>query len=473
MYKEVAPNPSALIFSLRSIGYDVMTAIADILDNSISADANNIEINFSWNNGNSIVTIEDNGHGMNDEELINAMRLGDKSPLDKRDKNDLGRFSMGLKTASFSQCKKLTVFSKRKNKKICGKCWDLDHILESKRWNLKDMKENNLDLGTPQDQGTIVIWEKIDKFPEKEEAFYSMIKDVEEYLSQIFHDLMRDIQIKINGNYIKAWDPFLTSNSYTEKLREEKIGGVKIIPYILPHDSNLSEEEKEHLKGIKGWSGHQGFYIYRNNRLIINGDWLGTYTKDDHYKLARIRIEIDNTSDFEWEIDIKKSKAKIPIFIRKSLKRIATRARENAVKKYRHRGKQLTRKLNINSTYVWECNENRGAYKYKVNMQNEIVKKFMNENKISKRSMNSFLKLIEETIPITTIISNSEVHREAPIKPYDKQEKELKKMISDLYKAFIINMNEENVKRTLLGTEPFNHYPEIVESVIEEIKNYE
>jgi len=466
-YKEVPPNPSALVFSLRSIGYDVMTAVADIIDNSITAKADKVEIDFKWNDGNAKVYIKDNGCGMTEAQLVAAMRIGDKNPLDQRDKNDLGRFSMGLKTASFSQCKRLSVYTKTALNGAYAKAWDLDHILETSRWELEEIEADGINLGS---YGTLVIWDKIDKLPETEACFYLLAQEVENYLSQIFHNYIGKVEIKINGNIIEPWDPFLKSNNFTLQLRQETIGETKITPYILPHDSNLSEEEKIYLKGTKGWGGHQGFYVYRNNRLIINGDWLGLYRKDDHFKLARIRIDIENTSDFQWEIDIKKSRAKVPSELRSSLQRIARKARDKAVETYRYRGKQLSRSINVNSSYVWECKKKRGNYKYSINLENEVVKRFMEDNDIGKRKMKNFLGLIEETIPVSTIVGNSEIHKEKVEKPFKGRENEVKIIIKTLYEAMSMSLNEENIKKAMVRIEPLNHYPELIESVVEELK---
>ena len=110
---QAIPEAASMIETFRAIGYNLETAIADIIDNSISANARNIYINRIWRGGQSIITIKDDGDGMNSNEIIQAMRPGAKNPLSDRSENDLGRFGLGLKTASFSQCCKLSVLSKR------------------------------------------------------------------------------------------------------------------------------------------------------------------------------------------------------------------------------------------------------------------------------------------------------------------------------------------------------------------------
>src|SRR5579872_5411751 len=120
----VAPDASAMIESLRAFGYDLPTAIADLIDNSISAGAKNVWLNFRWNGPDSFISVADDGCGMSRTTLINAMRAGSRSPLDPRTPADLGRFGLGLKTASFSQCRRLTVASKEKKNSTCIRRWD-------------------------------------------------------------------------------------------------------------------------------------------------------------------------------------------------------------------------------------------------------------------------------------------------------------------------------------------------------------
>ena len=134
--EDARPNPKSTINSYRSFGYNLSTAIADIIDNSISARASKIELEYEWNGRNSYISFFDNGVGMNLEELILAMTPGSKDPEDERDENDLGRFGMGLKTASFSQCKRLTVVSKKKGYKEIKRCWDIDYINKTEEWVL-------------------------------------------------------------------------------------------------------------------------------------------------------------------------------------------------------------------------------------------------------------------------------------------------------------------------------------------------
>ena len=162
---DVSPRPAALIMSMRSLGYDLNMAIADIIDNSISANAKNIRVGFIWKERDSIIYIKDDGHGMDDSELIEAMRLGTIGPEVARQNTDLGRFGMGLKTASFSQCTRLSVTTRKTNSAEANKLWDLDLVKKTNKWLLLSPLFNEFEdyVGQLSESGTIVVWSNLDK----------------------------------------------------------------------------------------------------------------------------------------------------------------------------------------------------------------------------------------------------------------------------------------------------------------------
>lgn len=163
----ILPYAPILVESTRSIGYSFESALADIIDNSISKNAKEIHIRFNSTTPQYVAVIDD-ACGMNQDELIAAMRYGSKSSQDVRDINDLGRFGLGLKMASLSQCRKLTVITKQ-GKKIYGAQWDLDYIIDQKDWALKCFNEteiNNIpftDELREKESGTVVLWESFDR----------------------------------------------------------------------------------------------------------------------------------------------------------------------------------------------------------------------------------------------------------------------------------------------------------------------
>ena len=131
-----APDAASMFESLRAFGYELPTALADLIDNSVFAGARNVWIDFEWNGAESTVSITDDGHGMAEKELVNAMRPGSRNPREVRDPKDLGRFGLGLKTASLSQGRRLTVRSKQVESTGFTRCWDLDHVAKTGDWYL-------------------------------------------------------------------------------------------------------------------------------------------------------------------------------------------------------------------------------------------------------------------------------------------------------------------------------------------------
>ena len=365
---DIAPSPVSLIESLRNIGYSLPTAIADIVDNSIAAGAKVIDIRFSWNGGSPWLAVIDDGKGMTKDELINAMRFGSKNPLEERHSQDLGRFGLGMKTASFSQCRCLTVLSKKCESEFCCE-WDLDFIskADNGKWNLgllnseavmdqlvlSSLKEEYL---SARDSGTVVLWEKIDRLEDlgeiskQEGNFNALVVEARNHLELVFHRFLspgpgrKKTEIKMNGDYLEAFDPFATHNSATQELTEQSffLEGKKIIvqPFVLPHHNKTTPEEYKKYGGLGGYLHNQGFYVYRNNRLIIKGTWFRLINKEELNKLLRVRIDIPNSLDHLWKIDIKKSDASPPDIIRNRLKQVIERIEYSGRKVYKQKGKK-------------------------------------------------------------------------------------------------------------------------------------
>src|SRR5262245_18928842 len=105
-YDDVPPNAPSLVNSMCASGYDLDSAVADIIDNSISARATSVRIIVHEDGESSWIAIADDGWGMDDETLRNAMTFGCIDPEEARAPDDLGRFGLGLKTASLSQCRR-------------------------------------------------------------------------------------------------------------------------------------------------------------------------------------------------------------------------------------------------------------------------------------------------------------------------------------------------------------------------------
>ncbi|MGJ8591299.1 MAG: ATP-binding protein [Aquaticitalea sp.] len=472
------PNPKSTINSYRSFGYNLSTAIADIVDNSISANAEKIEIDYNWSGKDSYISITDNGNGMNLEELVKAMTPGSKDPEEIRNESDLGRFGMGLKTASFSQCKRLTVVTKKRGYQTIKRCWDIDYINEVEEWVLLDYLSDEK-LIEPLNQlasGTIVLWENLDRIvgsaqksnESVKNAFYEEMSSVKEHLGLVFHRFIENnrIELKSNTYILESWNPFLYNLTTKPEmgLPERLSNNVEVTYYILPHMSRISIEEYEKSGGPLGWFNQQGFYIYRGDRLLVSGDWLGLEKKRDYSKLARIAVNFPNTSDFDWNLDIKKSTATPPIEVRRELSRIAKIAIKKSAKIYNWRGQKSIsdRNENISIEKLWNDETNReGIKKYKINRKHPIILQAL-EIEGAKKVLSKTLQLIEENVPIDLILYNQ---NEDP--SYHELEKISETPDDGLIKLavelFLINVSngipDSLARQQIMNSVPFNLFP--------------
>jgi len=492
-YEKCPPNAEAMVESIRSLGYDLGIAIADIIDNSISADADKIWIIYEWRGKDSYISISDNGHGMTEDELFEAMRLGSLSPTEDRKDDDLGRFGLGLKTASFSQCRGLSVKSKSA-KNAAFRKWDLDLIVEKKDWILQketDRKSEELMdvIISDLDHGTAVLWQNMDRLIQNdidveadEDFFYEKINYMNKYIGMIFHRYLSgpnaiDIycchpsKIDEKKSKIKSWDPFLSNKS--RKLDREVIPfkgkNIAINPFVLPHHSKFrTNEQFENAAGPLGWNRHQGFYIYRNRRLLVAGGWLDFYKQEDHYKLARIIVDIPNTMDLEWKIGVKKATVFPPDSIKKELKRIAKLTREEACIAYRFRGKLDTRGNPEVKELIWKRIKRRDRIDYKIEKSHPVIQTLI--EKTDKALVYNLIDLIEKTIPIETIVVSE---REFPdshlpdVRPLEKETLPILEWYDFYLKKFMddLDISEDVAFEKLSTTEPFNLYKEELETL--------
>lgn len=409
----VNPNVSNFIKSMRDIGYTFQIAVADILDNSITANATKIEI-YTVAQPEPFFCMLDNGYGMSNKELVEAMRLGTRDPQNERSKNDLGRFGLGLKTSSFSQCKKLTVLSK-KDGKISAKQWNLDYISNTNKWllitpNIKQL--SNLPLVKElkkQEQGTLVIWQNLDRY--QKNNFCDEIDKLRKHLSLVFHCFLegmnnfKKLKISINNNPLKPFNPFNINHPATQQLASEKIklygSTITIQPFILPHHSKVSQQEYEKYATEEGYTKSQGFYLYRANRLLIYGTWWGLHRAVDAHKLVRIKIDIPNNQDYYWRIDIKKSSANPTPEIKKDLKRIIRLITEKGSRIYTGRGRKIKDKT---TKRFWEIIPVNNEFRFALNQDHPILKRFISELSSEQLELfNVYLKGVQAYLPLDAI----------------------------------------------------------------------
>lgn len=474
------PEASSMIETFRAIGYNIETAIADIVDNSISAKAKNIWINFEWKGSKTWLSIKDDGTGMNDAELVQAMRPGSKNPLQERNQKDLGRFGLGLKTASFSQARKLTVISKKADYNSVYWTWDLDFVNKTGNWDLiKYLPDENLQTEISEmTTGTIVSWNDIDRVvkdfsqddSKAEFKFYQTMEQVKNHLAMVFHKFIEQSKINIffQDKKVIAWNPFLSNEKATQEFPPEKIqnGKVKIEGFVLPHKSKISEETYKNAEGVKGWNEQQGFYIYRNERLLLAGDWLGLFRKEEHYKLARIQIELPNTLDESWQIDIKKSIARPPLVFREQIKAYALKVRQRAVEVYRHKGKSVKQIAGQKFVPLWIDHKRGDKWFYRINRESPILTKIKEQaKKDSDKAIEMLLRFIEETIPSKSIYIKESEEPEFQGIPFEATNHDIiRETMKLLYSTYLSQgMEEEKAKAIIFNTEPFNLYTEFID----------
>lgn len=412
----IRPNVKNFIKSLRDMGYNFDIAVADIIDNCISANAKEIYIEDSDNDASPMLTILDDGVGMNREELINAMRLGSKDPDNDRNENDLGRFGLGLKTASFSQCTKLTVVTKQ-GSEINALKWDLEYIIEKDDWYILSPSIDELNAYSQFkklqsfDSGTLVIWENIDNLDSTN--FIDVLHSLRKHLALVFHRFLEGefpkIDIYLNNNYIEPFNPFNEKNIATQRLEMERFklpneqDFVKVQPFILPHHTKVSRYDYEVYGTKEGYTKTQGFYLYRAGRLLIHSTWWGLAKISEAHKLIRIKIDIPNNQDSLWNIDVKKSTARPNNIIKKELHRIIDKVLKQGTRIYTGRGKMIN--TMDNSIPFWSSKIDENEIKFVVNKEHpffNLIKEYSTDASL----LESYIQSLAAYLPIQLIHSH-------------------------------------------------------------------
>lgn len=495
-FREAPPKAGAMIEALRGIGYSSATALADIIDNSIAAGAQKVEITFIWEGINSRIEVLDDGRGMSASELDLAMRLGEKNPLDERVKGDLGRFGLGLKTASFSQCKRLTVASKQKEVLNCLH-WDLEAIANDPedRWLLLEGAPVSLSkrISAILDKyrsGTLVCWEILDRIITtqfNEQNFLDLIDNVEAHLAMVFHRFLDGsfgrIQLTINDRNIEPWDPFMQGNPakpwHAPAVKHPLDKNVELECHVLPHKDRLTDQEFMSYQGPDGWTAQQGFYVYRGGRMLVSGSWLNLgkgrlWTKDEAHRLARIRLDIPINCDAEWEIDIKKATARPPIKLRGWLIRMAEITRQRARRVFAHRGQSaVSLKSGKDITPTWNIAKTAEGVRYTINQEHPAVRAVIDNAGDLIPAVKAMLKIVQETVPIQRIWLDTEEHKDTPKNRFSEDPPEnLKQVLKDLFFAMTTyqGLSELAAIEQLKQTDPFQDFPDIVDDLLDSSK---
>ena len=476
---ELPPHPSILLESLRNMGYTLKSAIADIVDNSISASAKHIAIQFRGNMDieEPWIAICDDGEGMDRATLLNSMKFGSRELHHQRSGLiDLGRFGLGMKTASISQCRKLTVFSWQ-NAIAHAFCWNLDNL--STTWEVEELSvrqineheiineiRNTLEFPITH-HGTVVLWETIDRDAiRNHDNMNESMYEVSEHLAEVFHRFMQKeknfddvIEFTSNNQTISPRSPFGPNMQARYVLRGDifKCNGYNVCyrPYILPRAVDYEKSSDYTLYGGKdGYQQNQGFYVYRNRRLIEKATWFRRRKKEYKTQLLRIQLDIPAELDESWGIDVKKSQITPPLDIQNRVNRIVEQAMMEA-RKHWDSGSQNIRILRDELKPVWDVRKKQGRgmqHIYKVNKEHYLYRLIIQNLPDSiKPLFAEYADTISDTFPYDHYYSdrnqNSDYKYEDTDQPYDER---LTTMINTLHEC---NLSESDIRSLLLKNE--------------------
>jgi hypothetical protein len=480
--RQIPPSASALMESLRGTGYSLETALADLIDNSIAAGAKNIDLSLDWKGGNPIAVVTDDGAGMHEDELVAAMRFGGLGPRTVRAGTDLGRFGLGLKTASLSQCRRLTVSSARDGKSSVF-CWDMDYIGNAGGgWDLLEGAPAGLEslAGLPHGRaaGTAVIWDRIDFGRVRERptssTFLLQIERAERHIALVFHRYLdgdaRRVRMTINGRRIKGWDPFIEDHAAILDSGGERIS---VRGFVLPHpDRFANTAAMADAAGPDGWVAQQGFYVYRQKRLLSGGGWLaigGTkaWTREEFNRLARIRVDLPNSIDEDWRIDIRKAQARPPEALRPALARIAEDVRRIARDVFFHRGGRTERNQPGNIAKIWQVNAPPAVRRYTVRRDHPLVAALSKKLGPHSDLLTGFVELIERTVPVDRIAFDAvENGPSSLVTPSAEEHSILLSCAMGIVRSMMMaGLDEAAAISAVSRMEPFDTIPDVAEKL--------
>lgn len=464
--------------SLRAVGYTLGSAVADLVDNSITADASHIDVAFHWAGAGSAIVVQDDGRGMDEDTLREAMRPGTRNPLEERSRKDLGRFGLGLKTASFSQARLLTVASKEKGKKAYARHWDIDLLAKEKKWLLVKGAPASavrfVQEFEKRSNGTLVVWQNLDRLLHPKDGYGDEVRDaflekgigVKQHLSMVFHRYLEGpdpLTITVNGPpALEPWDPFLRDHPKTtwlEKESQEIFGhSIHVRPYVLPHHSHLSPADHERAGGPRGWNAMQGFYVYREKRLLVAGDYLGLkFLQEPHYSLARIQVDLPNTMDSEWQLDVKKATAVPPQTLRPKLEKIAKITRKWASEVYRRKGRVIRQQHADEDEMVWELRKKHGKKFFAINRKHPSIRHAIDMGGDVSKHVRHVIALVERSMPLESIVYQfQESPDEFASAAEHADEEEIVAQGIALYHIFLeAGMKPDKAREKVLQTDPF------------------
>lgn len=365
----VVPSAARLVTALRDVGYDFVGAVADLIDNSIAARATEVEITARFDGEDSWVRIADNGHGMDGGQLTEALRFGSEREYEA---DDLGKFGLGLKTASLSQCRRISVASRisATSARIEARVLDLDRMEKDDLWEIEVLRAaerpDNLVSPLRRGRGTVVLWEFLDRvLPYRQvggerarQGLYDHLERLDRHLAMVFHRFLDGevrrhprLHLRVNDNVVDAWDPFARHEHHTEQLMEHDFdvahrggaGVVRLQPFVLPTKEEFSSTSEFDRFGRGQWNQSQGLWIYRANRLIQAGGWSRLRAADEHTKFARAALDFFPELDPAFGLNIAKMRVNLPPPVREALKSPVEALCRRAKQRYSPRPPQARR----------------------------------------------------------------------------------------------------------------------------------
>ena len=441
-FESLPPGPD-LFESIRAVGYSLDTAIADLIDNSIAATATRVKVGYLPLEA-PIVYIQDNGNGMTRDGLRIAMTLAGTPPRILREKTDLGRFGLGLKTASLSQCRRLIVITRMLEQETIGAVWDLDVVAERRDWDLEwlDEDEINEQLSkaevTLHDKGTVVIWENLDQLLvseiDNEGALAERMKNAAEHISLVFHRYLAGpknskVQIYFNEIALEAIDPFYSNNpATTHQVHKVQVDGEEITvkAYVIPNISKLSDAEIAQSKKLNSrFRESQGFYIYREKRLLTYGTWFRITPRTEAAKLARVMVDTPNSLDKQWRLGVTKSSVEPPAKLRRAMVNIVPGI-------FNESGKVITKKSSVQKPVGGETFWRFGAvtsevFRLSINLENSMIQALDQTLSDSQRGLLAqIFSELEDNFPTQEFygrVSGDQAHHKPKMKTEEALEK--------------------------------------------------
>ena len=456
---------------MRAVGYSMEAAIADIVDNSLDANSSNVQIDLDVVGG-KFVAILDDGDGMKEETAFEALRFA--GTAGQQEKKRLGRFGLGLKTASLSQARTVTVITKQ-GETASALRWSIDHVKQSGSWSILAPELQEIEFFPfkeqllSQDSGTVVVWTDLDLLlgDSIDPGAYlaARVIALQDHLGLTFHRFMERNQQKLslflNGIPVNPIDPFLSSNSKTQHSPSEeiRIGGSKVTfkSFTLPHASAFNSSERNRFDLAEKMREFQGFYLYRNLRLLTKGHWFGLAPMNELTKQTRIMVDIPQGLDDLWQVDIKKSQAEPPSSFRAHLKRMIDPLLEKGRRVHTYRGRKGT---SSEAVHVWNKIKERNGFRYEVNLENPAITSVIQTLKSADAdSVVSILNLVADSFPYLDAYQEQASNRSPVMNAMSDDE--LISRLTQVRDSGVLTGGIEVVLHFLSTTEPFSNRPNL------------